>query len=109
MIDNITQYIAKIFKFLLLENFNKNLTANNPERYAKIKPEATAVIVMLLWDMFMLAFLKPFANSKIKEPRITGMEIKKENLTASSLFTPKILAVDIVDPEREIPGNIAIA
>ena len=48
-------------------------------------------------------------NSKIKEPKITGIEIRKENFTASSLFIPKILEVEIVIPDLEIPGKIANA
>jgi hypothetical protein len=51
----------------------------------------------------------PFIISKTKEPNITGMEIKKENLTASSLFIPNMRAEEMVDPDRDIPGIIATA
>ena len=39
-------------------------------------------------------------------PKIMGIAKKKENLTASSRFIPKNIAVVIVIPERETPGNI---
>jgi hypothetical protein len=35
--------------------------------------------------------------------------MRNENLTASSLLIPNILVVEIVVPEREIPGIIATA
>lgn len=98
-----------MFKFLLTENFNKNFTANNPEKYAKTKPAITEMTEVMSWEIIIFESLNPFASSKIKDPRITGIEIKKENLTASSLFTPNILAEDIVVPERDIPGRMATA
>ena len=42
-------------------------------------------------------------------PNIIGITIKKENLAAFSLSIPNSIAVDIVAPDLEIPGKIAIA
>ena len=42
-------------------------------------------------------------------PKIKGTTIKKEKRADFSLSIPKSTAVEIVAPEREIPGNIAIA
>ena len=48
-------------------------------------------------------------RSKITLPKIKGITIKKLNLAAFSLSIPNKTDVDIVAPEREIPGSIAIA
>ena len=42
-------------------------------------------------------------------PKIIGIDIKKENLTASFSFNPKSNPEEIVAPLLEIPGNIARA
>lgn len=42
-------------------------------------------------------------------PKITGSTIKKENLAALDRSTPSSTELPIVDPERLIPGKIAIA
>lgn len=42
-------------------------------------------------------------------PKIKGTTIKKENLAALDLSTPKITEAEIVAPDLEIPGRIAIA
>ena len=42
-------------------------------------------------------------------PKIRGTTIRKENRAAFSLSIPSKTEVDIVAPERETPGNIAIA
>ena len=47
-------------------------------------------------------------RSKQKPPRITGIAIKNEKRVASSFFTPKNNAVEIVIPDLEIPGKRAI-
>lgn len=46
-------------------------------------------------------------NSNIKAPIVNGMNIKKENLAAFSLFIPRKEAEEIVIPLREIAGNNA--
>ena len=47
---------------------------------------------------------KRSGSSVTHAPRIAGMDIKNENLTASSREKPNILPPVIVEPEREIPG-----
>ena len=47
--------------------------------------------------------------SLITLPIINGTTIRKENLAAFSLSIPRITAVEIVAPDLEIPGIIAIA
>ena len=42
-------------------------------------------------------------------PKIRGTTIRKENRAAFSLSIPSKTEVDIVAPERETPGNIAMA
>lgn len=81
--------------------------ANNPETKAAIKPTINGITEISLTDVSLV--FKKLTNSRIKEPKITGMEIKNENFIAFSLLIPKILEEDIVRPEREIPGIIATA
>ena len=56
-----------------------------------------------------VAEISPEKKSLAIFPKIKGTTIKKENRAAFSLSIPKSTAVDIVAPEREIPGRIAIA
>ena len=42
-------------------------------------------------------------------PKISGMTIKNENLAAFVLSIPSKTAVEIVAPDLEIPGKMAIA
>ena len=42
-----------------------------------------------------------------KAPNIAGNDIKKENLPAKSLLSPKNKATLIVIPDLDIPGNTA--
>ena len=42
-------------------------------------------------------------------PKISGITIKNENRAAFDLSLPSNTDVEIVAPEREIPGSIAIA
>ena len=42
-------------------------------------------------------------------PKMRGTTIKKENRAAFSLSIPRITDVEIVAPDLEIPGRIAIA
>ena len=46
-------------------------------------------------------------NSRINAPIARGINSRKENLNASSFFTPEIKAIDIVIPLLDIPGNKA--
>jgi len=55
----------------------------------------------------ILSKSRGFLNSKKKDPNIRGILTKKENLKADSLSKPLNKRVEIVIPEREIPGIIA--
>ena len=46
---------------------------------------------------------------RILAPNKTGKAIKNENLAASFSLIPKNNAVDIVIPDLDIPGRMAIA
>ena len=46
---------------------------------------------------------------KRQAPRITGIESKKENLAASFGGIPKSIDIDIVVPDLDIPGIMAMA
>ena len=46
---------------------------------------------------------------RILAPKITGIESKKENLAASFGGIPKYIHIEMVEPDLEIPGIIAIA
>ena len=48
-------------------------------------------------------------NPKILAPKITGIDNKKENLAASLGGMPKYIHIEMVEPDLEIPGIIAIA
>jgi len=109
MIDKSTQYTAKILRFRFAENFVRNFIATSPDKYANMKPRMTEIIETKSRDIKISEFFIPLVNSKTNDPKITGIDIKKENLTASSLFMPNILAEDIVRPERETPGRMATA
>ena len=47
-------------------------------------------------------------TSRITDPRMEGMEIRKANLTARALSRPVIRLPNSVDPDRETPGQMAM-
>lgn len=53
--------------------------------------------------------LECFIDSSMNAPSAKGMNIKKENFTAFSFSILKNIAVEIVIPLLEIPGNSARA
>ena len=53
--------------------------------------------------------LKEEKNSTIAAREMAGIPKRKENFAASSLFHPKIRAVEIVTPDLEKPGITAKA
>lgn len=57
----------------------------------------------------MLGSYPYLTSCKTIAPAIAGIEIIKENSAAVSFFIPSTLAANMVEPEREIPGEIAIA
>ena len=46
--------------------------------------------------------------SRATAPKIAGIERRKENVAAVFLSIPRKIPTEIVDPDLEIPGNIAI-
>ena len=70
---------------------------------AKIKPTTKgknwAFVVEISPEKISLAIL----------PKIKGTTIKKENLAAFFLSIPRSTEVEIVAPDLDIPGKIAIA
>ena len=59
-------------------------------------------------DHWIPAFRAEIRVTKV-EPRTAGMLIRKENLMANFLLNPRDRPTVIVVPERDIPGNVAIA
>ena len=51
----------------------------------------------------------PSSKSLTIFPKISGTTMRNENFAAFSRLMPNKIPVDIVAPEREIPGRIAIA
>ena len=100
------QYIAKKFKFLLLAILTRNFIERNPEINAKTK-------LKIMFNVTERSCLKiisdDLVNSKIKAPKITGIDRSIENITHSSRFNPNERAKEIVVPDLDIPGKIAIA
>ena len=80
-----------------------HLHAKIPVINAKTNPKINGKISLLL------AKNSDEVKSFNTFPKIRGTTIRKENLAAFSLSIPSRTAVDIVAPEREIPGIIAIA
>ena len=57
----------------------------------------------------VLELISPLIMSLTILPSINGTTIKKENFAAYSLLIPNKTDVEIVAPDLEIPGMIAIA
>ena len=53
--------------------------------------------------------MSPLIMSLLILPKMRGTTIRKENRAAFSLSIPSKTEVEIVAPERETPGNIAMA
>ena len=77
--------------------------ANSPEINEAKKPYDK---IVKLW---LSKCISPFIKSLAILPRINGITIKNEKRAAFDLSLPNKTEVDIVAPEREIPGSIAIA
>ena len=78
-----------------------NLMEINPKINEDINP------IKIDEKFIVKAVASSFINSKMALPRIIGRLRRKENSAASLLFTPHTIALVIVEPLREIPGNIA--
>ena len=68
------------------------------------KPTAKATKVAQI--KLLSSRLLPISN--MPAPKITGIDIKKENFIALFSFKPRKSPAEIVLPEREMPGKIAI-
>ena len=80
-----------------------HLHAIRPVINAAMNPAIKGIIVALSDAIF------PLKISFAIFPKIRGTTIKKENRAAFSLSIPRITDVEIVAPDLEIPGRIAIA
>ena len=69
--------------------------ANNPDKKAVINPVINKPVSII--DMLLI--------SVRETPKIIGIDNKNENLIAFSLLIPNNVAVEIVAPLLEIPGN----
>tara|TARA_Y100000817_G_C16561708_1_gene413471 strand:+ start:75 stop:473 length:399 start_codon:yes stop_codon:yes gene_type:complete len=93
------QYIEKYHKRPSAVTKIKSLIA----KYPTIKDVKNPIIGKLLNDCSINKSL----DLTMQEPRIAGIERKKENLVASFDFKPSKRATEIVIPDLEIPGNTA--
>ena len=50
----------------------------------------------------------PSGSSRMREPRMVGMEIRKTNFTANSLSSLQRSEAKSVEPDQDIPGMMAI-
>jgi len=69
---------------------------------AAMKPATVTLVVMSNKDDMSCTWTSA-------APRIAGMESKKLNLAANSLSSPRNRPVDMVAPDRDIPGAMAHA
>lgn len=97
------QYHEKYLSWLLRTMLIIHVQARTPVMNAAIKPTANAVKEVAPVEK------SPSSKSLAILPNIKGMTIRKENFAALALSIPKSTAVDMVAPERDIPGAIAMA
>jgi hypothetical protein len=100
------QYVAKPFSLARLTSLIISLHAHKPVKKAEQKPIIRADNSLLPDDIGMLSMS---SISNIILPKIRGTTIKKLNRAAFSLSMPNNTEVEIVAPDLEIPGKIAIA
>ena len=75
-------------------------------KYPEIAATKNPTIIGPIVDGSIPALIA-LGNSKIAEPSIAGIDIRKANSTANSLFKPVTRLPTIVDPDLEIPGIMA--
>lgn len=97
------QYNAKYFSLLFFTMFIINLQANTPTKKEEIKPNNSGKLSFDVNDMF------PDKTSFVIFPRINGTTIRKEKRADFSLSIPNKTEVEIVAPDLDIPGRIAMA
>ena len=84
-----------------MTSFIIHLQAKRPVTKALIKPTVKGIRVVV-----SVLILPPSTSSAIF-PKISGTTIKNEKRAARSLSIPKRTEVEMVAPDREIPGKIA--
>ena len=84
------------------------LHANTPLNNAEKNPTIYEELNKIKLDVPEISE-NPLIDFKIRIPKIGTRTIKKENFVAFSLFTFKSRAIEIVEPDLEIPGSIARA
>src|SRR5690606_21376241 len=82
-----------------------HLQATTPAMKAARKPAASASKCIPPTSSPPSSFASK--NILAVAPKIKGKTMRKENLAALDLSFPKRMEVDIVEPERERPGNSA--
>jgi|GEM_PF-5732368 len=81
--------------------FSMNFIANSPDKKAAKNPKIKG-------RMVTPAMLKPFPlSSKIDEPIMMGIEIKKEKRAMVVFSFPSIMPVEMVLPLLDSPGSAA--
>lgn len=96
-------YKIKNLSPLEVINFIKKSIANNEEKKAVINPTNRGA------NGNVENWFIELKNSVKAAKEIAGIPSRKENLVASFLSQPDNRAIEIVTPEREIPGIIAKA
>ena len=84
------------------------LQANTPLNNAEINPMIYDNSNKIKLDVSEISE-NPLIDFIIRIPKIGTRTIRKENLVAFSLSIFKSKAIDIVEPDLEIPGSIARA
>lgn len=95
-IPTITLYIAKPLKLPFFRYSNKNFIITIPTKKLASIPSHIDKSVKII-----------FFKSNITAATVIGVASKNEYLAALSLSIPKLLAIVIVIPERDTPGNAA--
>ena len=85
--------------------FKKNLMAKHPDKKAVIVPRIRGKMSAVARENSPEIKGR---SSRIAEPKITGIDIKKEKSAASFLSTPTRDKAVIVAPLRDTPGKTAI-
>src|SRR5690606_8973313 len=98
------QYMEKYFSLAFLTNSIIHLQANNPDKNAAknpIKRGRNSTFIEVAVSSEASKYILAVA------PKIKGSTIKNENLAAFDLSSPNKMEVEMVEPERDIPGSRA--
>ncbi len=99
------QYRAKSFNLAVLRVLMSSFNARMPEKTAARNPAMTEPAGRTdrsIWRKFL-------SSSTVVAPKMAGIASRKLNSTAHLRFRPRSSAVQIVEPEREMPGIMATA